>query len=87
MIMKPVVEIKDLNEHITPEFKAGDIVEYKEKCGRKKVTVVIGEGSCSVTFKGMVLKDEFGDSEYGSIYDNFGRRLFNKFEGEITIKV
>ena len=84
--MKPIVEIKE-PKYTATEFKVGDIVEYIEKSGRKKVTIVIGEGSCSVTFKGMVLKDELGGSEYGSIYDNFGRRLFNKFEGEITIKV
>ena len=85
--MKPIVEIKDLKECITPEFKVGDIVEYKEKCGRKKVTIVIGEGSYSGGFKGMVLKDDFGDTEYGHISDSFGRSSFDKFEGEIVIKV
>lgn len=84
--MKPIVEIKE-PKYTATEFKVGDIVEYKEKCGRKRVTIVIGEGSCSGTFKGMVLKDDLGDTEYGHIYDNFGRILHDKFEGEIVIKV
>lgn len=84
--MKPVVEIKE-PKYTATEFKVGDIVEYKEKCGRKRVTIVIGEGSYSGTFKGMVLKDDFGDTEYGHIFDNFGISEHDEFEGEITIKV